>query len=373
MSDYLKFYIPAGMVGVAALGFVLGGPWTWLGIATFPLLAILDNVLPRNMKTRNMHSPFWATLPVWLASIGSLLIYIVAAWKISLGDVAGWELAGVFFSLMWISVVPGGPASHELWHMRHRPSRMLGHLTQICMFDGLRDIGHVAGHHIDVATPKDGDTAPRGQTLYWFALHELFVSASICIGLENQSLRKRGLSPWNWRNRFWRFALAQLVFQSLIFWIGGGLSVAIAVSAMLAARVWVESFNYFQHYGLIRLEGAPIGNRHVWNHMSELSRVASFEITNHAGHHQDSYVPYWKLVPDPNAIPMPSLFTCFFAALIPSIWNTHIVKPALKRWDLEYATTEERKLAREQNRLAGWPDWIGEAADTAAPASTVGR
>jgi p-cymene monooxygenase len=139
-----------------------------------------------------------------------------------------------------------------------------------------------------------------------------------------------------------------------------GAGVALTVTGMLAARLWIESFNYFQHYGLIRVEGSRIGNRHVWNHMSELSRIVSFEITNHAGHHQDSYMPYNKLVPHAEAIPMPSLFTCFFVALIPPLWHRKIIMPALKRWDLEYATAEERALAREQNRRAKWPDWIGE-------------
>ena len=58
---------------------------------------------------------------------------------------------------------------------------------------------------------------------------------------------------------------------------------------------------------------------------------------------------------------MPSLFMCFFASLIPPIWHELIAKPALKRWDLEYATPEEQELAREQNRAAGWEDWLGEA------------
>ncbi|WP_420466027.1 hypothetical protein [Panacagrimonas sp.] len=106
--------------------------------------------------------------------------------------------------------------------------------------------------------------------------------------------------------------------------------------------------------------------------MSELSRIVSFEITNHAGHHQDSYMPYNKLVPHKDQIPMPSLFTCFFVALIPPLWHRHIIMPALKRWDLEYATAEERALAREQNRRAGWPDWIGEAGENAGKAATAG-
>ena len=154
--------------------------------------------------------------------------------------------------------------------------------------------------------------------------------------------------------------------------VGGWAGVALTVTGMLAARLWIESFNYFQHYGLIRVPGSKIGNRHVWNHMSELSRIVSFEITNHAGHHQDSYMPYQKLVPHQEQIPMPSLFTCFFVALIPAVWHRKIIMPALKRWDLEYATQEERELAREQNRRAGWPDWVGEAGEGVGRAATTG-
>lgn len=373
MSDYLKFWlIPNGIVAAGIAGFVLGGDWVWLGIATFPLLAFVDSLLPRNMKPRRMSNAFLSTVPVWLAAIGSLAIYFFAAHHIATNELTVSQIVGSIASLMWISVVPGGPAAHELWHRRHKPSRILGQISQICMFDGIRDIGHVVGHHIDVCTPEDGDTAPRGQTLYWFALHELYVSFSIGFRLENRALKKRGLSFWNWRNRTWSWVAVQVAFQGLIFLVGGWPGVALTVTGMLAARLWIESFNYFQHYGLIRVPGAKVGNRHVWNHMSELSRIVSFEITNHAGHHQDSYVPYQKLVPHKDQIPMPSLFTCFFVALIPPLWHRRIVMPALKRWDLEYANAEERQLAREQNRQAGWPDWIGEAGDRAGRAPTAG-
>lgn len=127
-----------------------------------------------------------------------------------------------------------------------------------------------------------------------------------------------------------------------------------------------------QHYGLVRVPGTRVGNRHVWNHMSDISRIVSFELTNHAGHHQDSYTPYQNLVPHPDQIPMPGLFVLFFVALIPPLWHRKYAMPALKRWDLEYASAEERVLAREQNRRAGWPDWIGEAGSNVGKAATAG-
>lgn len=97
-----------------------------------------------------------------------------------------------------------------------------------------------------------------------------------------------------------------------------------------------------------------------------------FEITNHADHHLNSYQVYYKLVPHKEAIPMPSVFVCFLSALIPPVWHEMIIKPALKRWDLEFANAEERKLAAEQNKAAGWPDWQNEPGAEVGKAATVG-
>jgi hypothetical protein len=50
-------------------------------------------------------------------------------------------------------------------------------------------------------------------------------------------------------------------------------------------------------------------------------------------------------------------FVCFFSALIPPVWHNMIIKPALKRWDNEMATPEERTLAQAQNKATDWSDW----------------
>ena len=131
---------------------------------------------------------------------------------------------------------------------------------------------------------------------------------------------------------------------------------------MVIARFWVETFNYFQHYGQVRVAGSPIEKRHVWNHFGTLSRLLGFEITNHADHHLNSYLSYYALVPHRDSVRLPNMFVCFLAALAPPIWFKSIIKPALKQWDLQYANAEERLLAAEQNRRAGWEDWFKPAA-----------
>jgi len=374
MLDYLKYWVPVVVLGFAFSGFIIGGDAVWFGIASFPILAVLDSLFPRDYSVRkNMTSPFVANLPIWICAVGPVLLYFAFAWRLAQpGDLTGWQMFGSVMSLAWMGVIPLVPAAHELYHMRGALPRFVGRYAHLCIFDCTRDIGHVVGHHIDVATPDDGDTAARGTNLYAFSANAVLESTRYAFTMEANALKKRGLSPWNIRHRAYSALAALVVFHVALFLVGGVEANLLGLAAQLVARVWVESFNYFQHYGLVRLPGAPIGRRHVWNHLGWFSRTVAFEITNHADHHQNSYQVYYKLVPHKEALLMPSVFVCFLSALIPPLWHEAIIKPALKRWDLEFATNEERKIAAKQNQAAGWPDWQNEPGVQVGKAATVG-
>ncbi|WP_029889161.1 alkane 1-monooxygenase [Polycyclovorans algicola] len=370
--DYLKYWTPVAVLAASFAGLIAGGNWVWVGIASFPVLALLDTLVGRDYSMRKMTNQTVANIPIWICAIGPLLQFFVLAWAVTAHDLTGWQMLGAVLGVAWMGVVPLVPASHELYHMRGALPRFVGHYVQLCYLDCTRDIGHVINHHIDVATVDDGDTAPRGTDLYSFTGKELIASTLFAQKMEARALVKRGLSGWNIRHRGYRALLALAVFHTAMFLIGGWVAVGLALAAQLIARAWVESFNYFQHYGLIRVKGSPIGRRHVWNHLGWFSRTVAFEITNHADHHLNSYQVYYKLAPHKEGIPMPSVFLCFLTALIPPLWHEVIIKPALKRWDLEFATAEERKLAAEQNRKAGWPDWQNEPGAAPGMAATVG-
>jgi hypothetical protein len=372
MNDYLKYWTAVLVLGVAFAGFSLGGNYVWLGIITFPVLAMLDTLAGNDFSVRKMNNASLANIPIWLCAIGPVLLYLAFAWRLSVEDLTGWQMVGGVLSVAWMGVVPFVPASHELYHMRGAFPRMVGHYAQLCYLDCTRDIAHVINHHIDVATIEDGDTAPRGKSLYSFTGKALIESTLFAQKMEGDALKKRGFSPWNIRHRGYPALLALAIFHTVLFAIGGWTAVGLGLCGQLVARCWVESFNYFQHYGLIRLKGAPIGRRHVWNHLGWFSRTVAFEITNHADHHLNSYQVYYKLTPHKESIPMPSVFVCFLSALIPPLWHELIIKPALKRWDLEFANAEERSLAAKQNAAAGWPDWQNEPGVDVGTASTVG-
>lgn len=361
MLDYGRYYLGPVLQILVIVSFLFGGPWVFFGIATLPLFGLIDSILPNDFAERKMPNKALADIPVWLSSLLGPLIYLAAAvWVVRNPGAPAWEYLGVIMSCAWLSVIPLVPATHELYHQRGKLRRFVGRYAQICYLDATREIAHVVGHHIHVATDKDGDTASRGTSLYAFTPKAVVVSTREAWGSESDNLEKLGKGRWSLGHRLYKAILAQLVFQSVVFAIGGWPAVGVALAGMAIARFWVESFNYFQHYGLIRMHNGQIHRRHVWNHFKPLSRTLGFEITNHADHHTNSFAAYHELKPDTKWIPMPSVFVCFFSALIPPLWHEMVIKPALRRWDHELASEEELAVAREQNRKAGWPDWFDD-------------
>lgn len=368
MNDYLRYYLSPATLLFGVVGLYLGGAWVWLGLATLPILAIGDSVLPRDLAERRMSNEMLAFIPVLMSCAIAALSFGLLAYQVGKGQLGWLNTVGAVVSVGWIGTIIGIPAFHELFHRRTAYLRNLGLMLQVMYGDPTRDIAHVVGHHIDVGTRKDGDTAWRGETLYTFAFRAAKESFLTGLHMESEALQKRGLSRWSIRHRVWRAIAGYLAFLAVMYAVGGWQGALACFGATTIARLLLESFNYFQHYGQVRVVGAPIKKHHVWNHFGRLSRAMTFEITNHSGHHLNSYAPYYDLKPDRDSVMLPSVFVCFIAALIPPVWHHLIIRPALKEWDLRYASPEERELARAQNRAAGWPDWF----DSEPPHGAVG-
>lgn len=360
MNDYLRYYLSPATLLFGVIGLYLGGGWVWLGLSTLPILALGDTVLPRDLSERRMSNETLAFIPVLMSCAIDVACFVLLALQVGSGTLSPLNIAGAIISTGWIGTIVGIPAFHELFHRRTTYLRNLGLCLQVFYGDPTREIAHVVGHHIDVGTRKDTDTAWRGETLYTFAFRAARGSFMTGLEMECEAMQKRGLSRWSIRHRVWRALAGYLAFLGVMFWIGGWQGMLACFGATTIARLLLESFNYFQHYGQVRVEGTPIKKHHVWNHFGRLSRAMTFEITNHSGHHLNSYAPYYDLKPDRDSVMLPSVFVCFIAALIPPVWHHFIIRPALKEWDLKYASPQERELAREQNRKAGWPDWFGD-------------
>lgn len=193
--DYLKYWTPVLVVALTAAGLAAGGPWMWVGIASFPILAVLDTLAGRDYSMRKMDNATLANIPIWICCVGPVLLYFVFAWQIGQGPLTGWEILGGILSVGWLGVIPLVPAAHELYHMRSPIARTVGRYGHLCILDCTRDIGHVINHHIDVATTEDGDTAARGTNLYKFTANAVVESTVYAMKMESGALKKQGLHP----------------------------------------------------------------------------------------------------------------------------------------------------------------------------------
>lgn len=374
--DALRYYLGPAMTALGVVGFLLGGQWIWLGVAFFPLYMILDLALPPDHATRTLKGGFLTDLPMYLHVVCMLALYPAFAYSVASGinslsgPGAPWQIAGSMLTLGWLGAVPNVPVVHELWHRRHWLPQRIGQFCNVFFMDLNRDIGHVKTHHLFLDTPADSDTAERGENVYHFVVRATLAGYQDAIHSEAERLRRRGLSPWNWRNRGYQQLLLLTSIPLACGWFGGAMAALVCVGGLAIGKTLAESFNYHQHYGLLRLPDAPVQLHHAWNHLGAIVRPVGFEITNHINHHKDSYVRFHDLRPEAKAPQMPSIFWCFLIGFVPPLYFAWIAKPRLRDWDERFASPAERKLAAAANAKAGWPQWL--SAQDSTPSRMVG-
>ena len=51
------------------------------------------------------------------------------------------------------------------------------------------------------------------------------------------------------------------------------------------AKFFLESVNYMEHYGLVRIKGTPVELHHSWNTNKRISSILLYNVTRHSHHH----------------------------------------------------------------------------------------
>ena len=367
MLDHLKYGVSTIVVGVTAWGLLQGGNYVFSGLGLLLGILFVDALLPIDTRPRSSRFLWLYDVVVSITlAIGFALIFLYA-YLVGQGHFETTGIAvGAFLTMMTVQFVVTAPALHELFHRENTLLRTYGRLGLTLIFDPWREITHVVTHHMRVSTPDDPDYARRGDTVYGHVYRTMVAQIKEAYHLEKLVWTKRGRAWWDPRNGWvWRLALL-VAFSAALFAVGGwkGMVLAILV-CILGPRLFLEVFNYCNHYGLISATPGRFQNHHTWNHLTPFVRILALEITNHAGHHEDSYRPFYQLVPDAQGPKQPQFLLCVVLALVPPLWFM-MIKPLLRHWDAHYASEQEREIARAENARAGWHD-LNAPADTARP------
>jgi alkane 1-monooxygenase len=211
--------------------------------------------------------------------------------------------------------------SHEFIHRKNSFEQFLGRFLLFTAGNMYFFIDHLRVHHKWVGTLKDHATARKGENLYAFFLRSALGQFIGAISLENERLKKEGKSNWLFNHYVFRQLILHACFDSCLYFIGGGMLVAVWFLHCIVANFLLEYVNYVQHYGLNRPEKSRVTEEHSWDSDLFVSRFVLVDLSRHADHHYYASKPYHTLINYEKSPKMPSGYAGMFVmAAIPPLW-----------------------------------------------------
>jgi len=406
-GNLVYMYTPLGVLAAAA-GILIGGPWVWLGVAIFGANIIIDT-LTASIHTKGAAvdengkpagAAWFLNLMMYLQLPSFIILQLALAWRLYqyLAGVpmepAAFAVPGTDATIAYTAGITGvgliGATlsaamhqglgimfGHELSHTKGFSfviSRWLMGLSGAAHFC----FAHVYNHHLELGRAwlgpqnnKMGDdvdpaTSPRGRSLYKHFVISHVGQSYFGYLTEKKRLGRLGKSFFSLSNCWIRGYLMSLptvaLFGGVGFMAGGAGGMLLGLGIMLV--VWVisnfelEALNYMEHYGLIRVQDEPIEYRHSWDNDNAFTSWTFIEIGRQADHHDRGETHFWELssvgnAPDGAPNPGYGYYTEFTMALIPPLWHS-VYKRKLAIWDRDFASPEEREIAKEMNRQVGY-------------------
>lgn len=368
----LLFYFPLTYVA-----FLVGGWVPVLAVAGMTVTQVIaDAWLPEDHHNPQVRRP-WILDGMLLAHLpAGLLVLGLLAWYVTPGDLGGVgaRLASWWPGLplhrpeaSWFDIVSGSTlagfilsgntiVAHELVHRRGSPLKLaFGRLLLGVNGDSQFEVAHVFGHHMNVATERDPATARRGETLYRFVLRSTCGQYAESLSLERKRLARGGHTFLGPRNVVLMGALGTVACGAVMFGLGAWPALAAYVFAIIYAKFMLETVNYIQHYGLVRVPGTRVEPRHSWDCMRAACTVAFYALSRHSHHHARPVNPFWNLHVTA-ALQGVSLrwgyLGAMLMAMVPPLWF-RATSPMLLQWDRQCATPEEQSLVAAANRRSG--------------------
>ena len=345
MLKYLKFSLAPLTVLVSIYFAFLGGNYIWYFFLSFTALIMIgDVVVGEDVSVEEYKYPFFLNLMLYLNL--PLLLALMAVMIYVIDQQTTVSFIGYCVTIGFMLGSFGVNVGHELTHRKNKKLDIfIGNWIQALCLDNVFAIEHVYGHHKDVALLKDGASARRGEGIFSFMFRSTFNEYKNAFQIEKFKLKRKNKSIFSIHNKFFIALFRSVIISAFIYSIGSTKALLCYLISALISKILLETINYIEHYGLVRLEGSPVRPRHSWNSNTFISSAFTFNLTRHSAHHEKAHLPYWKLAPYSDAPKMPHgyLTTFFFALLFPWLYRKMMAKKLLD-WDENYASESEREL-----------------------------
>ena len=340
------------LLGAGAL--IIGG-WAIWAVLAFALVfgSFADEVSGDDDKSLKESRCVFCTANLYLtvplvALLAALLIRFAAIRPSMTANLL--ETIGALWLTGYLFALAGATVAHELTHRNTRLAKLSAYVLLGFTGNASFVIYHIYTHHRQVGTFDDAATARRGERLRTFMARTLVRQFTQAARFEAQRLRRKGLSPYSWRNEVIMAHLLPLALLVLAYAFAGWKGVLAIFLAGLIGRLFHELINYVQHFGLVRVENTPIRPHHSWDCYRTISNAVHYNLPRHSDHHMFATKAFWQLDVHQDAPTLPYGYqTMALIALTPPLWR-HMMRPLLADWDRRFASEAERALVRER----GW-------------------
>ena len=304
-----------------------------------------DEVMDRLENDKYYRYCVYAYLPFQYASV------IVASYLFTASDLRWLGYSG---GLSWVAKIGlalsvgvmaavGLNAAHEMGHKKEALERWLAKLAlaQVCY--GHFYIEHNRGHHVRVATPEDPASARFGESFWEYLPRSVLGGLRSAWRLEEQRLRRQGMSPWNpqgWlRNDVLNAWLMSVMFWGVLVAVFGPALIPFIVIQAVYGFTMFETVNYLEHYGLLRAKNASgryerCAAEHSWNSDHLVTNLFLYHLQRHSDHHANPTRRYQVLRSVAGAPNLPSGYASMITlAYFPSLWRKVMDHRVLAHYD----------------------------------------
>ncbi|NNL16792.1 MAG: alkane 1-monooxygenase [Flavobacteriaceae bacterium] len=329
----LKYLAAFTIPIVALLSIYFKGIWSFAtpfyAFISLPVLELIFQTDEHNLDKTEVENKLKNKLFDWLLYLNlpivyALLIYGLTA--VTSNKLAAFELVGMVFSVGIVLSVNGINVGHELGHRQKSNERFIGKALLLPSLYMHFFIEHNFGHHRHAATMEDPATARYNQSVYsfWFTstIRQYFSAWKI----QNTLLKNSNSRFFSFKNDMFWYLVIQVIYLFIMLYIFGAIGLLFAVLVAIVGFTLLETVNYIEHYGLLRLKTKSgryerVKEIHSWNSNHIIGRIVLYELTRHSDHHYKASKKYQILDCHQESPQMPYGYpTSMVISLIPPLW-----------------------------------------------------